>query len=181
MSALKNKIIDGIIAVEGGYVNDPRDSGGETNFGITVAVARASGYFGVMKDLPREIAFRIYEHKYWDALRLSEIEIFSERIAEELADTGVNMGVGAAAKFFQRSLNVLNNRGMLYSDIQVDGSIGLGTLNAFKAFIAKRGKDGEAVLYKMLNCLQGARYVELAEAREKDEAFVFGWYANRVR
>lgn len=39
---MKDKIINEIIRVEGGYVNDPRDSGGETNFGITVAVARAA-------------------------------------------------------------------------------------------------------------------------------------------
>ena len=41
---MKTKIINEIIGVEGGYVNDPSDSGGETNFGITVAVARQFGY-----------------------------------------------------------------------------------------------------------------------------------------
>ena len=44
-------IIDGVIAREGGYVNDPRDAGGETNWGITKAVARANGWAGPMRQL----------------------------------------------------------------------------------------------------------------------------------
>ena len=62
---MKEKIINEIIRVEGGYVNDPRDSGGETNFGITVAVARANGYNGRMDCMPRDVAFDIYSAKYW--------------------------------------------------------------------------------------------------------------------
>lgn len=180
MSDLKKKTIDGIIAVEGGYVNDPNDSGGETNYGITIKVARENGYFGNMKDMPREVAVRIYETRYWDINRLSEIEMLSPRIAEELADTGVNMGVGRAGVFLQRSLNVLNQMGTHYPDIATDGKIGPGTIKALKDFLARRGKEGETVLYRMLNCLQGAGYVELAEKRVKDETFIFGWYKNRV-
>jgi len=45
---IKQEIINQIIDVEGGYVNDPSGSGGETNFGITEAVARAYGYAGAM-------------------------------------------------------------------------------------------------------------------------------------
>ena len=43
---MKERIINEIIRVEGGYVNNPSDSGGGTNFGITVAVARQFGYSG---------------------------------------------------------------------------------------------------------------------------------------
>jgi len=35
-------------------------------------------------------------------------------------------------------------------------------------------------LYKMLNALQGAYYIELAERREKDEDFIYGWFKHRV-
>ena len=77
-------------------------------------------------------------------------------------------------------MNVLNNRGQNYSDLKVDGDVGGKTLNALKAFMAKRGSSGESVLYNMLNSLQGAFYVTLAERREKDEKFVFGWFKNRV-
>ena len=111
MSQLKIDTISHIIKVEGGYVNDPNDSGGETNWGITVRVACEYGYMGAMIDMPRSVSFDIYSSMYWDALSLDDIEARSHKIAKELADTGVNMGVGRASEFLQRSLNVLNNKG----------------------------------------------------------------------
>lgn len=180
MSQLMTRIIDNILAIEGGYVDDPEDSGGETNFGITVPVAREYGYEGDMRDLPRELAFAIYAERYWHALSLDDIERLSPAIAEELADTGVNQGIDRAAIFLQRSLNVLNKRGSLYQDITVDGDVGSKTVNALRAYLRIRKQDGQTVLLRMLNALQGAFYVELAERREKDEKFVFGWYLHRV-
>ena len=50
------RVIDAILRAEGGYVNDPQDKGGETNYGITVAVARANGYTGPMRDLTVAVA-----------------------------------------------------------------------------------------------------------------------------
>lgn len=44
---------DRLLGNEGGYVNNPADPGGETNWGVTVAVARASGYTGAMRDMTR--------------------------------------------------------------------------------------------------------------------------------
>lgn len=166
--------------IEGGYVNDPADSGGETNHGITKAVARKYGWHGDMKDLPTEIAFEIYQMKYWRKMRLDEIELISPTIAEELADTGVNMGVTRAGTFLQRSLNVLNDNEKYFPDLKVDGFIGSRTVHAFSAYLSKRGSQGEIVLYRMLNALQGSFYVELAERRKKDERFIFGWFLNRV-
>lgn len=178
MSELKQKTIDAIIEVEGGYVSDPSDSGGETNFGITEQVARAAGYSGPMKELPRETAFEIYSKRYWDAVRGDDLAALSERVAEEVVDTGVNMGIGRAGKFLQQALNVLNDRGRLYSDISVDGAIGPGTVAALKAYLEKRD---EMVLLTALNCLQGAFYMDLAGRRDKDERFVYGWLKNRVK
>jgi len=175
--SLKEKIINEIIRVEGGYVNDPSDSGGETNYGITEAVARSFGYTGEMRDMPRQVAFDIYSGKYWDSVRGNGLAALSERVAEEVVDTGVNMGVKRAGKFLQRSLNVLNDREKYYKDIVVDGVIGPGTVSALEICIFKRGDE---TLVKILNCLQGAFYVELAERREKDERFISGWFKNRV-
>jgi lysozyme family protein len=180
MSNLKKETIDEIIRIEGGYVDDPNDSGGETKYGITVNVARNYGYRQDMKLFPRSLAFEIYSKIYWDSMRLDDIEKLSEKIAKELADTGVNMGTARAGEFLQRSLNVLNNRGELYADIVVDGDIGKKTIKTLKTFLDIRGVGGENVLHNMLNCLQGAFYVTLAERRTKDEAFVYGWFKNRV-
>jgi len=178
--SLKNEIINDILSVEGGYVNDPSDSGKETNHGITIKVARDYGFNGSMKELSKDLAYEIYSAKYWDALKLDDIEELSEKIAGEVADTGVNMGVSRAAKFLQRSLSVLNKKGLLFNDLVADGKIGLKTITAMATYIEHRGKGGETVLYNMLNCLQGAFYVELAERREKDEKFIYGWFKNRI-
>lgn len=174
---LKTYTINKIIAIEGGYVNDPDDSGGETKYGITEAVARLYGYDGPMIDLPRETAFDIYTDKYWDILKADDLVKLSESIAEEVVDTGVNMGVGRAAVFLQRSLNVLNQQGELYSDIDVDSRIGPATIGALAEYLQQRD---ESAMIKALNCLQGAFYIDLAERREKDETYLYGWLKNRV-
>lgn len=171
---------DRVVGIEGKYSNNPKDSGGPTKFGITEAVARANGYNDDMQELPLSVARIIYKRQYWDTMKLDAIAAISPAVAAELFDTGVNCGTGVAGKFIQRTVNVLNRQGRDYADITVDGAIGPVTVHQVKAFIDKRGKQGEAALLRALNALQGARYIELAEKREKDEEFVFGWLLNRV-
>ena len=180
VAAMKKEVLAEIVQIEGGYVKDPNDSGGETRWGITKKAARKFGYKGAMRDLPIWIAYEIYEKRYLKKIRFDEIAAMSELVAKELADTSVNMGWRRAGEFLQRSLNVLNRGGKDYDDLVVDGKIGAKTIEALRRYLDRRGKEGEAVLYKMLNALQGAFYVELAERRSKDEKFVFGWYRNRV-
>lgn len=174
---LKAHTINKIIDVEGGYVDDPNDSGGETNYGITVKVARENNYSGDMRDLPRDLAFDIYSRKYWDSLNGDNLVFSSPKIAAEVIDTGVNVGTERAAMFLQRALNVLNRSEKLYDDIAVDGSIGNKTLIALANYLKERD---ESTLNTALNCLQGAFYISLAERREKDERFVYGWLKERV-
>jgi lysozyme family protein len=69
---------------------------------------------------------------------------------------------------------------MDYPDIKVDGDIGPETLQSLQAYLLFRRGEGVNVLLKALNCLQGAFYIELAEKREKDEAFVYGWIRTRI-
>jgi lysozyme family protein len=167
--------------VEGGYSNDKKDSGGETKYGITKQVARAYKYEGAMRDLTWDKAMAIYWEGWWKLLNLDEISVRSEAIAAELFDTAVNCGQGIASKFFQRALNVLNREQKDYPDLKVDGLLGAVTLDAFDAYMELRGKRGELVMLRILNSLQGARYVEIAEARRKDERYTFGWFLQRVR
>lgn len=168
------------VAREGGYSNHPDDSGGETSYGITETVAREEGYWGSMSSLPLATAKAIYRRRYWERLHLDDIAALSVPIALELFDTGVNMGTQTAAKFLQRALNVFNRRQTDYPDMTVDGWIGPKTVAALNAFLEKRKERGQVALLKALNSLQGVRYIELAESREKDEAFVFGWIMNRL-
>jgi lysozyme family protein len=181
MNATVDRYIEAIVQVEGGYANDPNDSGGETNWGVTVAVARAFGYAGHMRDMTKAQACAIYKSRYWDPLRLDDIVLLDPLLTAELLDTGVNMGVDRAGAFLQRALNALNKQGTLYPDVTVDGRVGPMTVAALREYLQRRvGQDGVTVLLRALNSLQGAYYIELAERRQKDEDFVFGWLRNRV-
>lgn len=176
--SLKHQIINEIIETEGGYINDPSDSGGETKYGVTVKVARKFGYFDPMEDMPRFIAFEVYSEKYWEAVRGDSLLSISEGLAREVCDTGVNMGPNRAITFLQRALNAFNMRGEIYDDLVVDGKIGQKTILAVKSYLKHRH---EGALIKALNCLQGAFYIELSERREKDEKFIYGWFRNRIK
>lgn len=169
-----------VILKEGGYSNDPRDSGGATNYGITEQVARANGYTGPMEQLPRDFAERIYRTQYWRALRLDAISERMPRLAEELFDSAVNCGVARAAFWLQRALNSLNMRGAIYSDIACDGQIGNVTLGALEALRARRGGEAEIALCRLCDAQQAEHYLHLCETRQKDEAFMFGWVMTRV-
>lgn len=175
-------MLDGLLGREQGYTNNPIDGGGETNWGITVAVARAFGYAGPMRDMPRNTACAIYTKRYWLAPLLDQVARCSDVVAEELLDTGVNMGPAVAGKFLQRALNVLGRTGRLYPKLTVDGNIGAMTLYALQVFLDARATDheGETVLLRMLNAQQSVRYIELAENNPNQEAFEFGWQSNRV-
>lgn len=169
-----------ITAVEGGYVNDPRDSGGETNHGITAAVARRNGYTGSMRNLTKAQALAIYKSEFYTRPGYHLIAEISEPVAAELFDSGVNTGPARASTWLQEALNALNNQGKLYADIAEDGQAGPGTRRALTAYLKTRGKEGETVLLKALNVLQGAFYIDLSRRRPKDEAFVYGWLRTRV-
>jgi lysozyme family protein len=109
-----------LLGHEGGYANNPKDPGGETMWGITIAVARRSGYDGEMKDLPIDVAKSIYKRKYWDA---TQSDSMPKEIRFDLFDAAVNSGTEQATKWLQRALNVTD-----------DGVIGAQTLaHALKA------------------------------------------------
>lgn len=173
-------IIDAIVSREGGYTDHPSDKGGPTCWGITEAVARANGYAGDMRTLPREFANAVYRRRYVEEPGFAPIIKLSERIAEELVDTGVNMGPGIPAHWLQRILNALNRQGKSYGDIKVDGKIGPATISALSKLLAARGREGEMAVLRLLNCLQGVRYLEIAEGKQSQEDFLFGWIMNRV-
>ena len=174
------ELIDALVEREGGYVNHPSDKGGPTRFGITEAVARAHGYSGPMAALPRDEAEAIYRRLYWLRPRYDEVAKRSAALASELFDTGVNMGPAVATTFLQRALTALNRNGKDFSDLVPDGRIGPHTLAALDAFFAVRGSQGETVLLRAIEALQGERYLRLAERRPANEAFLYGWLANRI-
>ena len=117
MSALSfEQIFDRVLGHEGGYVNDPRDPGGETNWGITKRTAQANGYHGDMRALTRAQAFRIYAEAFWKRYQCDKLP---SAVAYQFFDACVNHGAGNAARMLQRAVGVLD-----------DGIIGNVTLAA---------------------------------------------------
>ena len=174
------ELIDAVIGREGGYANHPADRGGATRWGVTEAVARAHGYRGDMRSFPRAEAVRIYERIYWERPGFDRVGENAPKIAAELFDTGVNMGPGIAVSFLQRALNALNRGASDYADITPGVRVDIETEAALNAYLVKRAPHGEAILLRALEALQGERYLSLAERRPANEAFLYGWLANRL-
>ena len=109
---------------EGGYVNHPKDPGGETNLGVTKRVYEEWGGTKDMKELTPEDVEPIYQKNYWDKLKCDELP---EALALCVFDFGVNAGPGRAAKYLQSLVGAL----------PIDGGIGPMTLAAVDKYIDK--------------------------------------------
>ncbi|WP_315368106.1 glycoside hydrolase family 108 protein [Kingella oralis] len=116
MNSNFNQFIERILKTEGGYINHPKDPGGETNWGITKRVAQQNGYNGAMRELTREQAKAIYYTAFWQRYN---IEQFPSALAYQFLDACINHGYGNAARMLQRALDVAD-----------DGVIGKQTLAA---------------------------------------------------
>lgn len=173
-------IIEGVVDREGGFVDNPHDRGGPTCWGITEAAARKCGYTGPMRDLPRELAAKIYFQDYVVAPGFMRIAAINTAIGAELVDSGVNCGPGRPGPWLQRTLNLLNRQAKQFPDLVVDGVLGPATQFALQAVLRQRGADGEKVILRCLNNLQGVYYMEITERRAANEEFFFGWIFNRV-
>jgi lysozyme family protein len=162
------KAFEEVIVVEGGYSNDPYDSGGKTMYGITESVAKSYGYKGEMKNLPLSTAKDIYKKNYWR----SEFDTLSEDIALFLFDMNVNHGYKGMSTILQRSINLL-----ITDDSKViaeDGYAGKITYSKAKELNATR-------LYTVLNAVRAKYYVDLCLNKSTQKKFIYGWLKNRVK
>ena len=114
-----DRAFDRLIGHEGGYSNHPRDPGGETMWGVTAKVARAFGYEGPMRDLPRDTAKAIYRNQYWDAVRADDLP---DTVRFHIFDAAVNSGVKQAVMWLQRACGA-----------DADGVLGPRTIAAVRA------------------------------------------------
>lgn len=175
-----NALIEAVIFREGGYVDNANDRGGPTNYGITEAVARSQGYSGAMRDLPRAEAVAIYLRLYWLRPRLDKVAEHAPTLAAKLLDISVNMGPISAIGFLKRALNAFNRSDTIGQMLSQVASIDDALLAALQSFLTSRGDDGEAVLVKAVNALQGAQYIAITERRPADKVFAYGWIKNRI-
>lgn len=170
-------ILAAVFAFEGGYVNDPRDPGGETNHGITVAVAREHGYTGPMKDLPKEKATEIYLDDYITKPGYGELIALSPAVGHKVVDAGVNTGTRQSSLWFQRSMNALSRGGQDFPQINVDGKLGTGSIKAYEALRRVRGNVRACELtIKLMDAQQANHYMSLT----KTPQYIPGWIDHRI-
>ncbi len=160
------RAVEKTLGHEGGYVNHPSDKGGETNWGITVDVAKANGYKGKMKDMTREQAIGIYKLIYWDKLNLDKVK--NETIAQIIFDLAINTGVSSAGKKAQEMINFMTKD----KDIEEDGIIGDITLSKLNEIDTNRERELAILL---LTFIQGEHYLKCMRNREENEDFALGW------
>ena len=146
------EIIEKVLEHEGGYVNDPKDLGGETKYGITKRF-----YPDVdIKNLTIEQAKEIYRKDYWDRNR---VESLPQNLWHIYFDMCVNMGKRTAVKVLQRAAV---NKGR---NIEVDGGLGPMTIGALKGVELDR-----------VRAFRVKYYVDLITARPEQEKFYLGWF-----
>ena len=147
-----DEIIEKVLEHEGGYVNDPKDLGGETKYGITKRF-----YPDIdIKNLTIEQATDIYKSDYWDK---NKVESLPQNLWHIYFDMCVNMGKRTAVKVLQRAAN---NKG---KDIDVDGGLGPMTIGALKGVELDR-----------VRAFRVKYYVDLITARPEQEKFYLGWF-----
>jgi hypothetical protein len=176
LAAVVVVLLAGVIAHEGGYVNHRADPGGETNMGITKAVAVQNGYTGPMRTLPREVAESIYYRIYLVKPGYAALIPIDAAVTEELFDTTVNMGQARPSTWFQLSINA-----QCGSALAVDGRVGPGTIATYRACQTKRGAAELCVAtLDHLDDAQRLEYARLVRANPKLQVFYKGWIAQRV-
>lgn len=171
---------------EGGFTNDPLDRGGMTYLGVSrrffpdwkgwekidaiLSQNRTPDLNDKVDLMP--LAADHYKVNFWDIFKGDQI--LSQQVAEEVFDTGVNMGVRFGIKILQRALNLLNRNQQSWPNIAVDGICGSGTLNTLNLCLQK----DEQILLVILNVLQGMRYIEIMENDPSQTRFCRGWFSR---
>jgi len=182
---------DKTMAHEGGYVNDPVDTGGETYKGISRRFNPDWSGWNIIDEVKKTLTNTahltrllenntalqqrvkaLYKQLYWSPFRGDDMP---QELADEMFDTSVNMGVGRTVTFLQRGLNILNRNATMYPDMVEDGSYGPTTHRLLHVYLTK---DDVHYLVKVINILQGAHYINFMTKSPVQEKFARGWLAR---
>lgn len=159
---------------EGGYSNDPDDTGGETYRGISrknfpewrgwniVDAHKPLKDEEIIVDgsLDADIEY-FYRINFWNVNRLDEVS--DQEIATKLLDMCVNLGSSRAIKILQQELNIV-----LGIELKVDGNMGPQTLSALN-------KSNPEELLDYVRLSLSSFYMALAIKRPQNQKFLKGW------
>jgi lysozyme family protein len=155
------KAFNKLIKIEGKYVNDPDDPGGETNYGIS---KRSYPNLDI-RSLTKDDAKRIYLKDFWSVLGCHQIQ--SDILASQLFDFGVNAGTETAARMLQTILN----KYFPGNSLSVDGLIGPLTLEKMSALTP-------VGLYDLSKSYKLGRidyYMQICAIRKESKKFLYSW------
>lgn len=151
-----NKAVETVLKHEGGYVNNPNDLGGETNFGIS-----KKSYPNLdIKNLTKDDAIAIYKRDFWDKYGYEDIG--PEKIYTKIFDMAVCMGPHMAHLLIQRALWACN------SPVNEDGILGIITKEAINNAVT-------SALQAAYKAEIAARFRFLANERKENKVFLKGW------
>ena len=157
-----------ILKHEGGFVNDPLDAGGATNFGITISTLSQWRGYQVSVDEVRKMtedeAREIYEKKYLKRPKIDKLPFPYPQV--QVMDIGVNSGPRTGIKMLQKVLNLAG-----FDCGKPDGVIGPGTIGACNRAADEMGPYLD-------NALVDARikyYLAIIERKPSQSRFRKGW------
>ena len=171
---------------QSGYREDPDDGSDEEYKGISRRFCPSWGGWGIVDALRRaasnenelkktleqnerlrqEVHF-FFKQFYWD--RFWGDRIPDQKIAEELFNTSLNLGVHRAVCFLQESLNLINGNREKYVDILEDGRFGPYTLEILETYLKS---EDSSYLLKLMNILQGMHCIEYLRKSRGQEDYV---------
>lgn len=159
-----------VIKNEGGYVNDPKDPGGETYKGVARNIhSKWLGWTLIdmeksKKDFPKcldsnlELSGEIkhfYKINYWDKVRADEIT--NQEVAFSIFDFGVNAGIATSATLAQKVIGA-----------KTDGVIGQQSIESINNY------DAEKFL-SAFTIAKIARYINIVKKRPTSQKYFYGW------
>lgn len=157
-----------VIEHEGGYSNNPDDSGGKTNFGITqkelLKVSEILKIPSDVKILTKEDAAIYYKTEWWDRYHFNAIN--SVPISCKIFDMTINIGPSAAFKILQKACTYLNK------PLPIDGIMGTITIGIVNRLCI----DGhEQEIIDALIDTQKKYYIDIIKHNPKQGIFLKGW------
>ena len=175
---------------EGGYADDPDDSGGETFRGIARNFHPGWSGWARIDEIKRTLVrvrwnaeMRLatadqveafYRTFYWHPIQGDALP--DQDVANILYDAAVNQGTHPAACFLQEALNLLNRNGTDYLDLIVDGKLGPRSLGALAMHLRK--EKGSQLIVKVIRFLRAEYYINILRRKPGQEKFARSWLAR---
>ena len=168
-----NTAVSIVLNLEGGYVDHPADSAGETNMGITYGTLKNAIKLGIVpretdvRDLTKQQAMDIYKAFYWQPLKLEKI--CSQSVANKILEVSVNVGLHWGTVIFQRAVHSSTGE-----ELKEDGKLGPKTLVAIN-------NAPSGALLASARSEQAGYYRCIITKSPSQSCFAAGWFARAYK